>query len=224
MLIPPTAFEVFQADVLAWLRARSSESVDLVLTDPAYESLEKHRAVGTTTRLTGSWFPVISNEALSEVVREFYRVLRRDRHAYVFCDWDTAWKCIAPAAEAAGFTFWTPIVWDKVAMGMGYHYRSRYELVCFLEKGKRRLRDLGEPNVQAWKRVRGGYPTEKPVDFGRLLVRQSSEPGELVLDPFMGSGAFGEAAVSEGRLFVGVDVQADAVDGARRRIKEKLDG
>jgi len=225
MLIPPADLELFQADALLWLRARPAESVDLVVTDPPYESLEKHRKVGTTTRLAQSkgssseWFPVITNDVLAQVIVELYRVLRRDRHAYVVCDWETAWRCVAPAGEAAGFDVWTPIVWDKVAIGMGYHYRSRYEMVCFLTKGrKRRLADLGEPNVQRFKRVRGGYPTEKPQGLGYLLVRQSSQPGEIVLDPFMGSGVFGAAARNLDRRFVGVDVKDEAVRLARERI------
>ena len=44
-------FEVSNLDAVEWLRGLPSESIDLVVTDPAYESLEKHRAVGTTTRL-----------------------------------------------------------------------------------------------------------------------------------------------------------------------------
>jgi len=220
----PTAtgdgFRLYCQDVFDWLQWAPDEHYDLILTDPPYESLEKHRRVGTTTRLTADWFPVISNEALAAVIAGLYRILKPDRHCYVFCDWETAWRCVAGTASAVGFKVWTPIVWDKVAMGMGYHYRSRYELVMFLEKGKRKLADLGEPNVQAFKRVRGGYPTEKPVAFGELLVRQSTQDGELILDPFMGSGAFGEAVVRQGRRFHGVDVKGDAVELAGERMRK----
>ena len=48
-----------------------------------------------------------------------------------------------PEAERAGFRFWKPLVWDKKTIGMGYHYRARYEFILFFEKGKRRLNDLG---------------------------------------------------------------------------------
>ena len=47
-------FELYAKDAVAWLLDQRSESVDLLITDPAYESLEKHRAVGTTTRLKHS--------------------------------------------------------------------------------------------------------------------------------------------------------------------------
>ena len=47
-------------------------------------------------------------------------------------------------------------------MGMGYHYRARYELVLFFEKGKRKLNDLSIPDVLEFKRVRNGYPRRSP--------------------------------------------------------------
>jgi site-specific DNA-methyltransferase (adenine-specific) len=89
----------------------------------------------------------------------------------------------------------------------------------FFEKGKRRLNDLGVPDVLAFDRVHGGYPTEKPVDLLRVLVTQSSIPGELVIDPFTGSCSTGEAARLEGRRFAGCDVKASAVTGALARVK-----
>ena len=95
---------------------------------------------------------------------------------------------LKPVAEEVGFRFWKPIVWDKVTMGMGYHYRARYEFVLFFEKGKRRLNDLSVPDVLGFKRVRNGYPAEKPLELIQTLIMQSSEADELVLDPFFGSG------------------------------------
>ena len=69
-------------------------------------------------------------------------------------------------------------------------------------------------------RVRNGYPTEKPVAVSEVLVRQSTQPGELVIDPFMGSGSVGVAAVRNGRSFLGNDLCAEAVDITRDRLVE----
>jgi site-specific DNA-methyltransferase (adenine-specific) len=193
------------------------------VTDPAYESLEKHRAIGTTTRLKHSkassndWFGIFANARFADLFAGLYRVLKRDAHLYVFSDAETMFIA-KPIAEAAGFKFWKPLIWDKRTIGMGYHYRARYECILFFEKGKRRLADLGVPDVLEAPRVRGGYPTEKPVAIGDVLVRQSSVPGELVIDPFMGSGAFGVAAVSAGRRFAGTDISESACELTRRRL------
>ena len=217
------SFELHQGDAVEWLRTLKDESVDLVVTDPPYESLEKHRKRGTTTRLKHSkassndWFEVFPNERFEELFAELFRVLKRNTHCYVFCDQETMFVA-KPIAERAGFKFWKPIVWDKMKIGMGYHYRARYEFILFFEKGKRRLNDLGVPDVLQVPRVWRGNPTEKPVALAETLIRQSTTPGELVIDPFIGSGAFGVAAVGLGRRFGGADLATDAVQVASTRI------
>src|SRR5689334_16105977 len=111
-------FRLFNVDAIACLEALPPESVDLVITDPPYESLEKHRAVGTTTRLKHSkassndWFSIFPNARFPELFAEAYRVLAKDRHFYLFCDPETMFVA-KPIAEQAGFKFWKPLVWDK---------------------------------------------------------------------------------------------------------------
>ena len=212
-------------DAVLWLKGLESQSVDLVVTDPPYESLEKHRAVGTTTRLKHSkassndWFSIFPNERFPELLGEVYRVLKKNSHFYLFCDQETMF-IVKPIAEEVGFRFWKPLIWDKQKIGMGYHYRCRYECVLFFEKGKRRLNDLSVPDVLEVPRVFRGYPTEKPVDLSRILIGQSSSAGELVIDPFCGSGSVGVAAVGEGRRFAGSDTCAEAISITEQRLRE----
>ncbi len=211
--------KVENKDAIEWLKSLPDNSVDLFVTDPAYESLEKHRKIGTKTRLN-EWFDIFTNERFPELFAEMFRVLKPGRHAYVYCDQETAF-IIKPIAEAAGFKFWKPIIWDKVHIGMGYHYRARYEFIMFFEKGKRNLNDLGVPDILASKRIRGGYPTEKPVEISEILINQSSEKGFIVADPFCGSGSVAEAAVKNGRIFWGTDTSRKAVDLAIGRMAAK---
>jgi site-specific DNA-methyltransferase (adenine-specific) len=218
-------FHLAQSDAVAWLRALPPESIDLVITDPPYESLEKHRAIGTTTRLKHSkassndWFSIFHNERFPELFAEVHRVLRRNTHFYLFCDPETMFVA-KPLAEAAGFKFWKPLIWDKRKIGMGYHYRARYECILFFEKGKRKLADLGTADILEVPRISGGYPAEKPSAVSDVLITQSTEPSELVIDPFMGSGSVGLAAVKRGRMFLGNDLCKEAVDIARARLRE----
>jgi site-specific DNA-methyltransferase (adenine-specific) len=221
--VSSSPFELSTQDAVEWLRAQPTESIDLLITDPAYESLEKHRAIGTTTRLKHSksssndWFQIFPNARFGELFREAFRVLRRNTHFYLLCDAETMFVA-KPVAEEAGFKFWKPLVWDKCSIGMGYHYRARYEFILFFEKGKRRLADLGIPDVIAVPRVRGGYPAEKPWEVADVLIGQSSVPGEIVADPFMGSGSVGVAALQLGRRFLGNDLNPEAVQIARQRL------
>jgi site-specific DNA-methyltransferase (adenine-specific) len=129
-----------------------------------------------------------------------------------------------PEAERAGFRFWKPLVWDKQAIGMGYHYRARYEFILFFEKGKRRLNDLGIADVIAVPRVHRGYPAEKPPAVSEVLIKQSTAAGEIVADPFMGSGSVGVAALKNGRRFLGTDLNPEAVRLSAERLRKFGDG
>jgi site-specific DNA-methyltransferase (adenine-specific) len=218
-------FDLHHLDAVEWLRTLGDTSVDLVVTDPPYESLEKHRAIGTTTRLSHSkassndWFRIFPNARFEELFIEIYRVLGRHAHFYLFCDPETAFVA-KPIAERCGFKFWKPLVWDKKKIGMGYHYRARYEFILFFEKGKRKLADLGVPDIIEHPRIIGGYPAEKPVAVSEVLIRQSSSPGDRVVDPFCGSGSIGVAAVRGARSFEGNDVCEEALAITRRRLLE----
>jgi site-specific DNA-methyltransferase (adenine-specific) len=223
------AFDLSCRDAVEWLQTLPSDTVDLLITDPAYESLEKHRAIGTTTRLKHSksssndWFNVFPNARFGELFAEAFRVLRRDSHFYLLCDAETMFVA-KPAAEQAGFRFWKPLVWDKKSIGMGYHYRARYEFILFFEKGKRRLNDLGIADVIAVPRIHRGYPAEKPAGVSEILINQSSQPGEVVADPFMGSGSVGVAALRLGRRFLGNDLNPDAVRLSASRLQAMGEG
>ncbi|PSW82555.1 DNA-methyltransferase [Photobacterium angustum] len=215
--------QIFQKDAIEWLTALPDQSIDLMITDPPYESLEKHRSVGTTTRLKQSkgssnqWFDIFPNERFESLLTQAYRVLKQNSHFYLFCDQETMFH-IKPIAEQVGFKFWKPIVWDKVAIGMGYHYRARYEFILFFEKGKRKLNNLSIPDVLEYKRVYRGYPTEKPVPLLEILIEQSSVEGDVIADPFFGSGSTLVAADKLSRQAWGSDIS----DSAHQHLKQRL--
>lgn len=214
--------KIYQMDAVDWLKTLENCSVDLFITDPPYESLEKYRQIGTTTRLKESksssnqWVSVFPNTRFEELFREVYRVLKKGSHFYLFCDQETMFLA-KPIAESVGFKFWKPIVWDKCAIGMGYHYRARYEFILFFEKGKRKLNDLSVPDVLEYKRVWKGYPTEKPVELLEVLIRQSSSENEIVADSFFGSGSTLIAANNLSRKYIGCDISSSAHEYFKNR-------
>jgi len=217
--------DLFQLDAVDWLKTLPNGSVDLFITDPPYESLEKHRKIGTTTRLkvskssSNEWFDIFPNERFESLLTEIYRTLKKDGHFYIFCDQETMFY-LKPIGEKVGFKFWKPIVWDKMAIGMGYHYRARYEFILFFEKGKRKLKNLGIPDILCEKRIRNGYPTEKPVKLIDVLISQSSNEGETVADPFFGSGSTLISAEGLGRRAIGCDVSSVAHSHLVKRLHD----
>ncbi len=199
---------------------------------------EREKAAGelTGTRIPRlrDWFPIMPNERFPELLAELYRVMAPDSHCYIFCDDETSdiikAAVVAMAKERGdknAFTWWKRIVWDKLHRGQGYHYPNQHEFVVFLEKGKRKLNLHAHTSVLACKRVSKGSlggrlpgPTEKPVSLIAKLIENSSQPDDLVFDPFCGRGATGVAALYAGREFLGFDVQRKAVRIARARLRE----
>ena len=216
---------VVNMDAFEFLDRLGDESVDMVCTDIPYESLEKHRARGTTTRLSHSkassndWFQILPNAEIPRLLAELWRVLKKNSHLYMFCDDETS-NIIWQSAQALRPHKSKRLVWDKQKMGMGYTYRASYEFIYFLEKGSRKLNDLGIRDVISVPRVKskGSWPTEKPVEVSEVLIRQSTEPGERVIDPFCGSGSVGVAAARLGRKFAGSDICAEAVEITKNRL------
>ena len=212
--------ELYQKDALDFLEGIPDESVDVIVTDPPYWTLDKWRKMGTTTRLGGNrveenqrpemFFETVDQNYLWQVFLELDRVLKLDGHLYIFCDDIVApilLNWIREARDEHRFGEAHMLIWDKVNQGMGYHYRRRYECIVFAWREKRdgvrkfekrKLANLGMADVFQYKRIVNSYPTEKPVDLIRDLITQSARPGNTLLDPFSGSGVLGAAAALNG--------------------------
>ena len=166
---------------------------------------------------------------MPELLRETYRVLKPDRHFYLFCDEVTADVIKAQQAMvrlptgarkcSSGFTYWKEIIWAKTTLdgskirgGTGYHYRASCERILFFEKGKRVLNDLGIPDVLMAPRPGVPGPAVKPGAIVRTLISQSTQPGELVVDPFCGSGVAGVEARGLQRRFLLGDIDLAYLD------------
>ncbi|MGD0272783.1 MAG: site-specific DNA-methyltransferase [Gaiellaceae bacterium] len=201
--------KLVRADARVWLPTLPSESVDLVVTDPPYSF---HR--GST--YFRDWFEELEDSEWEQIFSELYRLLKPDRHTYVFSD-DRVRPLFDQAAEAAGFRRHPPLIWDKDWLGLGSSaWRSRYEYICWYEKGSRPGNHANRANVIRARRPHRGYPTEKPLAVLRELIEQTTRPGELVLDPFCGSGNVGRAARGLGRRALLADI-APEVAASRLR-------
>ena len=77
---------------------------------------------------------------------------------------------------------------------------------------------LGNRNADQIGKIYGKHPTQKPVELLERIVLASTNPGDLILDPFMGSGTTGVAALKHGRRFVGIDMESQFVELAEKRL------
>jgi site-specific DNA-methyltransferase (adenine-specific) len=219
------------ADCLELLGSLPDESVDVIVTDPAYSGMNQHlkfghgRIVGdyrggTNGAGNSKWFAEFHDDptTFGVFLGECRRVLKPERHLYVMFD-SYSLLSLAPLVRAH-FDLKNLIVWDKSLLGMGHQFRRRHELVVFATKGRRKLNRRDLPDVWRIRRLaRAPYPTQKPVELFEAMICGSTEPGFLVCDPFMGSGSSAIAALRHGCRFLGSDLSPRAVALARERVR-----
>ncbi len=126
------------------------------------------------------------------------------------------------------------VIWDKGPMGMGWHYRRSYETVLIAEipgaacrwyDTTNKIENIIRPNYMGIKKIIPSseeHPTPKPPELSRHFIRLHTEHGQTVIDPFMGGGSTGIAAVKDGRKFVGIELDKRWFDLSCRRISEAL--
>ena len=146
--------------------------------------------------------------------------LTEQAHAYIFSNdrnLPEAWR----AAENAGLDFHRLLVWDKRAAMPNRWWMQNCEFILFMKKGLAyQVNDCGAMALQSmFQRDETEMPVEKPVPLLELYIRQSSRRGDLILDPFLGSGSTGCAAVRTGRRFVGIEIEERWFEVACERIE-----
>lgn len=220
-------WDLREGECLAGLALLDEASVDVVITDPPYEA-EAHTSQRLVARAGGKLevepltFPPITEEQRTESARQMARLARR--WILVFCQVEGAMKWRA-ALEAAGAVYKRTCLWVKPdgkpqysgdRPGIGYE-----SIVACHAPGRSTWNGGGSHGVFIVNKggdPRTGHQTQKPLALMALLVRLFSNRGELILDPFAGSGTTGVAAVRQGRRFLGWEMNAEYAEIARRRL------
>ena len=193
------------------MRQMPANSVDFILTDPPY--LVNYRDRDGRT---------IQNDAdanwLKPAMAQAYRVLKQDRVAIMFYGW-TKVDAFFDAWRSAGFQPIGHIVFRKTygskSRFLSYHHEQAY----LLAKGrpplpKHPLADIIDMPYSGNKL----HPTQKPVAALAPLIRSFSLPGELVLDPFAGSGSSCAAALLTCRKYIGIELDSEYFSHASARL------
>lgn len=129
-------------------------------------------------------------------------------HAYVMAN-NRNVQAMLNAAEEVGFGFHNLLVWDKITATPNRWYMKNCEFTGFFYKGKARyINDCAcKQLIRCPQSDESSHPTEKPIALMAHYIRNSTKDGygDVVLDPFMGSGSTGIAAMQLGRRFVGIE-------------------
>lgn len=222
-----------QGDFRDLLGGVTPGAADLILTDPPYaisrptgfanvgENSVERFAVSMDF---GGWdHSAIDLNALSQGM---FAALRRGGTAIV---WYDLWKIsnLSEAMTAAGFKMLRLLIWEKtnpvpLNMRSTYLSNSREIAVAGVKGGKPTFHAEYHKGVYQYPIPRHNgnriHPTQKPLDLFTELVGVHSNPGDLIVDPFLGSGTTAVAAVESGRKFYGGDIDRHYVEESRRRV------
>ena len=207
---------VVNGDCIAEMEKLADASVDCVITDPPYgiNYVSNFRVVDSEV------VKAVNNDDLQSALKLWEkacevlsRKMKPDSHIYIF----TSWKVYPQFAEitARYFRIKNCLVWEKNNWSMGDldgNYAEQYEMAIFATKGNRKLNGGRDTNILHYDRVANGsllHSCEKPVDMLRFLISKSSNPGELVIDPFAGSGSTLVACKREGRAYWGCELDSE---------------
>ncbi len=204
--------------------------VDLVATDPPYLLTSGGDTQDRRDTFSG-WLGSYGNSGevveckitWSEIMRVGFEALGEDGDAYFMANdknVNLAWN----AALDAGFSVHNLLVWDKTTAVMNRWYMKNLEFVLYCWKGRAKMiRDPSSKQLATVPNARDdGHPTVKPVELLAHYIRNSSDFGQTVLDPFMGVGSTGSAAVGLSRKFIGIEIDPLYFDRACRRISDAL--
>ncbi len=216
----PQENTIIHADSLTVLRQMEAESVDAIITDPPY-GINYHSKTNAS----------VMNDKTPFIwwLYDACRVLKSGdsgRGCLVcFTRWDVE-QVFIDAMRLAGFIVKSEVIWDKVCHGMGdtkAQFAPTHENIIFAVKGKFSFPGHRPKDLITYQKLASSqmvHPTEKPVGLLANLITAVTKPGDLIVDPFAGSGSTLVAAHKTGRRFIGIELDDEHYEKAQRRIEE----
>lgn len=221
---------LYNADCMNVLSSIKTESIDLIVTDPPYLCKPK----GRSNKMGGFWKystdgKIFENNNLpcEKYLPELYRVLKDGTHCYIMVNNYNLIKMLN-GAEKAGFKFIKSIIWNKNHKICSRFYMHSYEYILMFRKGKgRNINNFSTPDIldvpmSKTKDDNGEnlHNTEKPVELMKILIENSSNENELVLDPFAGIGSTLIASTLLKRKSIGIEIDAGYCEKIIKRLEK----
>ena len=211
--------KIVQKDAVEFISSLPSNCVDLVLTDPPY-------GVDAT-----SWDDV----APLEWCKHITRVMKNNSSLLVFCGKQNRFN-VESALREQGLVFWQEIIWVYRNGGITRKnsYNGHHEPILWFVKNPDKfyfnLKDkmwidtwtvINSARPQTnYKKDKKIHPTQKAIDVIKRLIEYHSKKGDLILDPYLGSGTTAVASRQLNRNFLGCEINKEYVKIAKERLKQ----
>ncbi len=209
--------QIITGDCVKVMKEIPAASIDFIATDPPY-------LVGYQSRDGRSIANDDTSEWLSPAFAEMYRVLKNDRFLLSFYGWNKVDQFFA-AWKAAGFRPVGHLVWTKDYHSNERFVRYSHESAYLLAKGDPMRPQIALYDVLDWKYTGNElHPTQKPVMALLPVIMTFSRIGDIVLDPFIGSGTTAIAARALGRRYIGIEIDPAYAHIAEERVRRENRG
>jgi DNA modification methylase len=202
---------IFNGDCIDVMRSFDRGTVDFILTDPPYVTNFRDRQGRTVANDdNGRW--------LRPAFNQMHRVLKDGGFCVSFYGWNKV-DLFMDAWKAAGFRVVGHLVFRKRYASSARFLRYEHEQAYLLAKGNPTLPAQPIPDVLDFPYTRNRlHPTQKPVEALTPLIEAFTKPGDLVLDPFSGSGSTLAAAQQTGRDWTGIELDNGHYHTASKRL------
>ncbi|NUL81130.1 MAG: site-specific DNA-methyltransferase [Armatimonadetes bacterium] len=243
---------LYAGDALQLLQQCRSEAFDLIFADPPYFLSDGGITCHAGQMVSvdkGQWDAARSFHEVHDFnvqwLRECRRVLKPNGTIFVSGTHHNIYS-VGFAMQQLGYAILNDIAWFKVNPPPNLscrYFTHATETVLWAKKDKKAkhyfdyetMKSIGDPapgkqmlslwRIQPpkpWEKRYGKHPTQKPEELLMRIVQAASKPGDLVLDPFCGSGTTGVAAVRLGRRFVGFEIEEDFTAVAVARLRDDI--
>jgi len=220
--------KLFCDDCLNILPTLETESIDAIITDPPY-------GINFLSTRTNHHKRIVNDDVdiglfFSKWLPEAKRVLKPTGVLVTFCGGGSKINSLGKSLLEIEkhFNLIQVLVWSKGKtdgsyVGLGWRYRPSYENIIIASKSKDDYAFYSKPlsNVIVGKPYipqKGDHPTQKPLWLMEKLVRIHTREGDMVLDPFMGSGTTGLACLRLNREFIGIEIDKEFFELAKKRL------
>jgi len=219
--------ELIHGDCLDITQTIKRESVDCVIIDPPFSGNNSRVKKNGKGRFQNAliMYDDLTERAFYNLMKpiflECYRVLKEGAHFYCFTDWKQM-RNMMDCIEMGSLKIINLICWDKTHFGMGAGYRRQEEYIIVASKSHPKKFNLKNvASVIQCKKVgmKRQHPHEKPITLLDILIKNSTDGSDTVLDCFMGSGTTGVAAKNLGRDFIGIELDEKYFEIAKQRIE-----
>ena len=237
------SINLFSGDCLEVMKSIPDNSIDCAVIDPPYKIVaggcrkvadnecagifNKRRESNKRTDWveevrTGKMFKH-NDIKFEQWLPELYRVMADKSHSYLMINSRNLSE-LQNKAEQAGFKFQNLLIWDKGNVTPNRYYMQAYECILMLRKcGAKTITNKGTSNILRVPNIIGNkkHPSEKPVELLEIMINNSTNDGDTVIDMFMGSGSTGVACKNLNRKFIGIELDGKYFDIAKERIEQQ---